>query len=120
MAQLTPEEILKLSEPVEKVYSEIVDALLVNMAKHFNSGYSLSTQEWEIRKLAEMGQLTDESIKIIAELTGQNPELVRAALEGAVTDALKDVEPELKKGVSVGKITAPTAFIWNYPLLWRS
>ena len=109
MAQLTPEEILKLSEPIEKVYSEIVDALLVNMAKHFNSGYSLSTQEWEIRKLAELGQLTDESIKIIAELTGQTPELVRAALEGAVTDALKDVEPELKKGVSVGKIAAPAA-----------
>lgn len=47
MAKLTPEEILKLSEPIEKVYSDTVDALLINMAKHFNAGYSLSTQEWE-------------------------------------------------------------------------
>ena len=39
MAKLTPETILRLSEPVEQVYSNIVDSLLVNMAKHFNSGY---------------------------------------------------------------------------------
>ena len=80
MAKLTPEEILKLSEQIEQVYSNIVDALLVNMAKHFNSGSSLSTEQWEIRKLAELGQLNRESIRIIAELTGQNPTLVQAAL----------------------------------------
>ena len=73
MAKLTPEEILKLSEPIEKVYSDTVDALLINMAKHFNAGYSLSTQEWEIRKLAELGQLNRESLRIIASMTGQNP-----------------------------------------------
>ena len=44
MARLTPNEILKLSEPVEQVYSNIVDALLINMGKHFNSGHSLSTE----------------------------------------------------------------------------
>ena len=37
MAKLTPDDILRLSEPIEKVYSDIVDALLINMAKHFNS-----------------------------------------------------------------------------------
>ena len=41
MARLTPNEILKLSEPVEQVYSNIVDALLINMGKHFNSGHSI-------------------------------------------------------------------------------
>ena len=47
MARLTPNEILKLSEPVEQVYSNIVDALLINMGKHFNSGHSLSTEQWD-------------------------------------------------------------------------
>ena len=69
MAKITPEEILKLSEPIEQVYSNIVDALLVNIAKHFNTGKALSTQEWQIKKLAEMGQLTKESLEIIMELT---------------------------------------------------
>lgn len=109
MAKLTPDEILKLSEPIEQVYSNIVDALLVNMAKHFNSGNSLSTEQWEIRKLAELGQLNRESLRIIAELTGQNPELVQVALENAVYAATKDVEPELKEAVKKGKIEAAAA-----------
>ena len=107
MAQLTPDKILALSEPIEQVYSNIVDALLVNMAKHFNSGMSLSTQQWEIAKLSELGQLNKESIAIIAKLTGQNSELVQVALTSAVLDATKDIEPELKKGVKVGAISAP-------------
>lgn len=67
------------------------------MGKHFNSGHSLSTEQWEIRKLAELGQLNKESIEIIASLTGQNKELITAALENAVYMATKDIEPELKK-----------------------
>lgn len=108
MARLTPDAILKLSEPLEQVYSDVVDALLVNMAKHFNSGYSLSTQEWEIRKLAEVGQLNRESLRIIAGMTGQNEELVTVALENAVLDATSDIEPELKKAVKKGAV-APAA-----------
>lgn len=104
MARLTPNEILKLSEPVEQVYSNIVDALLINMGKHFNSGHALSTEQWEIRKLAELGQLNKESIEIIASLTGQNKELITAALENAVYMATKDIEPELKKAVQKGTI----------------
>lgn len=109
MARLTPSDILKLSEPIEQVYSNIVDALLVNIAKHLEGGEKLSSQQWEIWKLAEMGRLTQESIDIIAELTGQNPELIREALEGAAAGALADVEPELKKGVSRGAVSAPEA-----------
>ncbi len=104
MARLTPNEILKLSEPVEQVYSNIVDALLINMGKHFNSGHALSTEQWEIRKLAELGQLNKESVEIIASLTGQNKELITAALENAVYMATKDIEPELKKAVQKGAI----------------
>lgn len=104
MARLTPNEILKLSEPVEQVYSNIVDALLINMGKHFNSGHALSTEQWEIRKLAELGQLNKESVEIIASLTGQNKELITAALENAVYMATKDIEPELKKAVKKGAI----------------
>lgn len=106
MARLTPEEILRLSEPIEQVYSNIVDALLVNIAKHFNTGKVLPTQEWEIKKLSELGQLNKESLEIITKLTEQNPELVQIALEGAVRAATKDVEPDFKKAVEKGVIKA--------------
>lgn len=39
MAQLTPEEIIALSEPIEQVYASTVDALLIKIAEHFNSGH---------------------------------------------------------------------------------
>ena len=109
MARLTPETILKLSEPIEQVYSNVVDALLINLAKHFNTGKALSTQEWELKKLAELGQLNKESIEIIASLTGQAPEMVKVALKNAALDATKDVEPELKKAVQKGTIKAAAA-----------
>ena len=58
MAALTPADFVKLSEPIEQVYSNIVDSLLINMAKHFTSGKALATQQWEIKKLAELNQLS--------------------------------------------------------------
>lgn len=104
MAQLTPEEILELSEPVEKVYSDTVDALLLNIAKHFSGGRALSTAQWDLQKLAELGQLTQESIAIIAQLTGQVPSMIELALESAAHKALKDIEPELAAAAKAGKI----------------
>ena len=72
MANLTPEEILRISEPVEQIYSNVVDALLINLAKHLKGGQSLSTEQWEIQKLSELGKLSEESIEIISQLTGTN------------------------------------------------
>ena len=102
MARLTPEKILKLSEPVELVYQQIVDALLLNIAKHFNTGKALTTQEWQLKKLAEMGQLNKENLQIIASMTGQVPELIQIALERAAIDATQDMEPELKEAAKKG------------------
>lgn len=109
MARLTPEEIINLSDPIVQVYNDVVDSLLINIAKHFNTGKGLSTQEWEIKKLSELGQLNKESVEIIANLTGQSPDLVKVALENAVTSATRDVEPELKKAVKKGAIKAASA-----------
>lgn len=109
MARLTPEEILKLSEPVEQVYSNVVDALLVNLAKHFNTGKSLSAEEWMFQKLAELGQLNRESIEIIARLTGQAPAMLEIALEQAALEATKDIEPELRQAVKKGALQPPQA-----------
>ena len=55
MAKLTPEEILRLAEPIEQVYSTIVDALLINMGTHFHCGHAESIRQWEEHKLAEGG-----------------------------------------------------------------
>lgn len=108
MAKLTPEDVLHLSETIENVYIKIVDALLINMAKHFKGDKALPLNEWELKKLSELGQLNKESVAIIAKLAGSNPELVESVLNDAALLATRDVEEDLKKGVKLGKVKPPS------------
>ena len=91
------------SDPIVKVYEDCTDAILVNIARHFPIDEEVSgTFTWQARKLAEMGQLTQENAEIIARMTGQNVERVQQALSGAASEALKDVEPELAAAAEKG------------------
>ena len=92
---MTPLEVLRLSEPVEKMYADCVSELIVNIAAHFKSGRDLETQEWQIKKLSELGQLTQESVEIIARHTGEAPEAIRAACEKSAGMTLENVEKTL-------------------------
>ena len=94
----------KLAEPLAKVYQEITDQVLENIAKHFNTGKNLSLMDWQIKKLAELGQVRQETIRIIARETGQNEELIKTALWDAIEAALKDVEPALRQAALQGML----------------
>lgn len=94
----------KLAEPLQKVYQDVTDQVLENIAKHFNTGKALATQEWQLKKLAELGQVREETLRIIAKGTKQNPELIMIALRDAVDDALKDVEPALRAAAAAGML----------------
>ena len=94
----------KLAEPLQKVYQDVTDQVLENIAKHFNTGKALSTQTWQIKKLAELGQIREETLRIIAKSTKQNPELIMIALRYAIDDALKDVEPALREAAAAGML----------------
>lgn len=94
----------KLAEPLQKVYQDVTDQVLENIARHFNTGKALATTEWQMKKLAELGQVQRETIRIIARGTGQNEEMIRIALQDAISDALKDVEPALKEAAAAGML----------------
>lgn len=94
----------KLAEPLQKVYQDVTDQVLENIARHFNTGKALATTEWQMKKLAELGQVQRETIRIIARGTGQNEEMIRIALQDAISDALKDVEPALKEAAVAGML----------------
>ena len=94
----------KLAEPLAKVYQEITEQVLENIAKHFNTGKNLSLMDWQIKKLAELGQVRQETIRIIAKGTGQNEDLIKTALWSAIEAALKDVEPALRQAALQGML----------------
>lgn len=104
MAKLDKLTALRLSEPVEDAYLECIDRLIANIAKHLGTGKAFRTADWEVRKLAELGQLTAENARIINEATNRVPMEIRLALEESSAIALRDLESVIDKAIKAGAI----------------
>lgn len=116
---MNPEYIDELSWRFSEVYESVVDQILINLARHFKlytsdfrlsyAGGSLpSSFEYQIMKLAEMGQVTRETEQIILSMLGDADGALRDVLEAAIWDGLKDAEPELRKAASAGMLNGGT------------
>lgn len=117
MAQLTPKDILEISEPIEAIYQRTVDDLLINIARHFNISGWERTRYWEIKKLSEMGALTKESAAIIAKNTKMAPEEIEAAFLQVSEKACLDIDPQLKKAAAEGILQDPGTSPSTSPLM---
>ena len=106
---LTPAKIQAISDPIEEVYIHIVDELRVNNVKHLTSQTCTHTAAWEIQKLSEMGQLTQENAEIINKWIKQLPKEVRDAMEETRRLALEKIEKGMEKAVRLGKLPEPLA-----------
>lgn len=98
-----------LSWRMSEVYSACVDRLLVNLARHFkfiSEGAPIpGGWDYQIRKLAEMGQVTRESEEIILSMLGDADGALQAMLEESIRNGLKDAEPALRKATERGLMT---------------
>lgn len=99
---LTPNDILAISEPIERIYQQTTDELLINIARHFEISGWERTRYWEIKKLAEMGMLTKESAAIIAKNTQMLPAEIEKAFLQVSEKVCKDIDPELKEAAAKG------------------
>lgn len=117
MATLTPADILKISEPVEAIYTRTVDELLINIAKHFKISGWERTRYWEIKKLSEMGALTEESVQIIAKNTGMLPDEIRTAFLQVSEKACVQIDPQLKAAAQQGLLQDPGTTGTTSPLI---
>lgn len=114
MARLDKNTALRLSEPVEAAYLDCIDRLIVNIAKHLGTGKAFRTAGWETRKLAELGQLTQENARIINEETRRVPEEIRKALDEVSKIALADIERAIREAIANGAIEeAPADSVQN-------
>lgn len=117
MAQLTPKDILEISEPIEAIYQRTVDDLLINIARHFQITGWERTRYWEIKKLSEMGALTKESAAIIAKNTGMAPAEVERAFLQISEKACLDIDPQLKDAAAKGILQDPGTSPTTSPLM---
>lgn len=95
-----------LGDEMGRVYEACHDRLLINLARHFmflkpgeEPGGSF---QYQARKLAEMGQVTRESVEIIRGMLKDADPALANSLEAAILDALADIEPELRKAAAAG------------------
>ena len=104
---MTPQRIADISEPIENLYSDLTDELLINIAKHLSKATATWSALHEIETLQEMGQLTEENIKIINDYVKRMPQEIKDAMNESRLEALGEIENLLQEAADKGYLTQP-------------
>ena len=84
------------AESVDAVFQDLETLLMQNIIRHCQSyNQPIATDEWLLQILAQIGQLTQENIQIIAQMTGLSQTAMERMLNETSEKALKEVEPAL-------------------------
>ena len=109
---MNPREIEEMSWRMAEVYEAVVNRILINLARHFRymtpGNVPSGSFEYQIKKLAEMGQVRRETEQIILSMLGDADGALRYVLEEAIKDGLKDAEPALRKAAEAGFLPGGT------------
>ena len=93
-----------------EVYGATTDKILINLAKYFKymqMGAEVpGAFEYQARMLAQMGQVNRETVQIIMQNMGGADAALKASLEAAILDALKNEEPKLQRAAKQGLLWA--------------
>lgn len=98
-----------MSWRMSEVYAACVDKILANIARHFQlikDGAEIpGSWDYQVKKLAEMGEVTRETERIILDMLGEADDALKGMLEEAILTGLKDAEPTLRKAAEKGLIS---------------
>lgn len=105
--RVTPQYTQSLADPVADVYRRLEDEILRNIARYFKGGTMdrSSSLDWQAKKLAQLGRLTQETIALIARFAKEESGLTAIALQRVLLAALKSVDPDLHKAAEHGLLT---------------
>lgn len=107
---MDPRFIERMSWRMGEVYSAVTDQILINLARHFKVLKQVPVGgafEYQVQKLAEMGQVNRETEQIILTMLGDADDALQELLEASIRDGLKNVEKPLReaseRGLLMGK-----------------
>lgn len=108
---LTRKEKQDLSDPGTMLYSDLETILMQNIIRHVkNYDALIDSDTWLLQKLAEIGKLNAENMKLISQAAGLNAAAVQRMLNDTVNIVLERVEPGLnaleRQGLIDGAIPA--------------
>lgn len=104
---MTTLEQLNLSQPLTDVYTAMETDLMLAIARQLAAGGEINaTSEWQLKKLAEAGALSKETVRIIASYTGIQSDLITETIESAAMGVADRLEPALQACAKDGYISA--------------
>ena len=95
----------QLAEAVDSSYIDLEALLMQNIARHIRDyDQAIDSDKWLLQKLAEIGKLNKENIKIIAEMAGVSQTSAEWLLQEAMDDAISATEPGFRYLVRQGLV----------------
>lgn len=87
----------QLAEPVDGIYIDLEAQILQNIARHLQGWEQpIDTDRWLMQKLAEIGKLNQENIRLIVKMSGLSQTAAERMLNEAAQDAINNMEPGLR------------------------
>lgn len=82
------------AETIDSIYIDLEARLMQNIARHLRDWEQpIDTDRWLMQKLAEIGKLNKENIKIIAQMSGLSQTAALRMLNAMAEEAIKNTEP---------------------------
>ena len=82
------------AETIDSVYIDLEARLMQNIARHLRDWEQpIDTDRWLMQKLAEVGKLNKENIKIIAQMSGISQTAAERMLNAMAEEAIQNTEP---------------------------
>ena len=82
------------AETIDSVYIDLETRLMQNIARHLRDWEQpIDTDRWLMQKLAEVGKLNKENIKIIAQMSGISQTAAERMLNAMAEEAIQNTEP---------------------------
>ena len=103
---MNPRIIEELGWRMGEVYAAVTDRILINLAKHFpfiaEGAKPSGSWDYQIKKLAELGQVTRETEAIIIDSMKGGDAALANLLEETIRGSLKEVDKPLKDAAEKG------------------
>lgn len=78
------------------IYQDLEEQIMTNIIRHCKDyGQPIATDKWLLKKLAEIGKLNKENIKIIANSTGLSKTAMERMLNAIAEETLTEIEPAM-------------------------
>ena len=86
------------AEEIDRMYMDLEDRLLQSIIEHLKDyEQPIDSDTWLMQKLAEIGKLNAQNIKLIKEQSGMTQEAINHMLLGAAEEAIDAIDPGLRK-----------------------